>query len=174
MFGNRISSDFSYSCKLSAYEIIIFAPQTKQKTRPIMENINVTDIPNTHWEEAGKVSPEQLEEQTNLMLSISEQFLTENQMDNIVRPNKDQCFVIYFLGRMIGKFNKTAIVRDPYHPGMAYSLLMGRLSENILNPEARLLITNQPKVTQYLFALGIHVSNVEDRRVNSDTIKFEY
>jgi len=127
----------------------------------------------TQWETAGSATPEELEEQTSQMLSISSRFLSEHEMAYTVRPNKDQCFVIYFLGRMIGKFNKTAVIRDPSHPGMAYSLLMSRISDSILNPEARQLICNCPDTMQRLFALGIHVSNVEDKKVSSELIKFD-
>jgi len=126
-----------------------------------------------NWESAGNATPQELETQIQMMLMISSHFLSEFEMATIVRPNQNECFAIYFMGRILGKFNNSAVVRDPLHPRTIYRLIMSRLSNEILNKEAQRLIKECPQTTQRLFALGIHVSNVENNRVSSEIIKFD-
>lgn len=130
-----------------------------------MNNLN-SNIPD-------HVRQELLEEQTKQMLSISSRFLSEFEMARYVRPYQDQCFAIFFMGRVIGKVNTSAVVTDPMNPSSVYVDIFSKLSGTILDSKSQELVHTCPSTMNKLFALGIHVSNVEAQKIKSDIIRIE-
>ncbi len=120
-----------------------------------------------------QVRQEQLEEQTKQMLSISSRFLSEYEMARYVRPYQDQCFAIFFMGRVIGKVNTSAVVTDPMNPSSVYVNIFNKLKGTILDSKSQELVQTCHSTMNKLFALGIHVSNVEAQKVKSDVIRIE-
>jgi len=127
---------------------------------------------NIDWETAGKASMEDLKERTLQMLDIASRFLSEYEMSNVIRPFQDQCFVIYFMGRILGKFNDTAVVINPMAPSKSYNDTLDNICQKMLNDDTtKTLMADSKQTMEKLFALGVHVSNIEDQKVSSAIIR---
>ncbi len=112
-----------------------------------------------------------LEEQIQHMLVIASRYLSEFEMSRYIRPNRESCFAIYFLGRIIGKDNSSIIVSNPLFPSRKFQDILVKLSKSILDAESQEMILACPTTMTRLFALGIHIGNIESHKICSDIIR---
>lgn len=114
-----------------------------------------------------------LEQQTSFMITIAPHYFSQEEIDSILLSHTDECFAIYFIGRILGNEKQNLIVINPMESLRSNKSLLKTLASRVLAKESQNLIEEQPEATEKLFNLGIHVSNVEKGQVISDFLNIQ-